>query len=98
MGYTIPPAENVVNGLGYVALQSGKIDEALKLFESNVRNYPNSANVYDSHGEALEAAGKLEQARERYAEAVRRGETNKDPLLDAFKQHLTGIEKKLKSS
>jgi predicted alpha/beta superfamily hydrolase len=98
MGYPVPPAENIVNNLGYVALQSGKIEEALKLFESNIRNYPDSANVYDSHGEALEAAGKLEQARDRYAEAVRRGEAAKDPLLDAFKQHLTAIDKKLKTS
>jgi hypothetical protein len=54
--------------------------------------------VYDSLGEGLEAAGKLEVARDRYAEAVERGEATKDPLLDAFKQHLEAIGKKLKSS
>jgi hypothetical protein len=98
LGYTVVPAENIVNLAGYSVMQSGRVDEALKIFESNIRNYPDSANVYDSHGEALEAAGKLEEARARYAEAVRRGEASKDPLLDAFKQHLTAIDKKLKSS
>jgi tetratricopeptide (TPR) repeat protein len=97
LGYTVVPSENIVNLAGYSLLQSGRVDEALKIFESNVRNYPDSANVYDSHGEALEAAGKLEEARARYAEAVRRGEAGKDPLLDAFKQHLAAIDKKLKS-
>jgi uncharacterized protein len=98
LGYTVVPAENIVNLAGYSLMQAGRVDEALKIFESNIRNYPDSANVYDSHGEALEAAGKLEEARARYAEAVRRGEASKDPLLDAFKQHLTAIDKKLKSS
>jgi tetratricopeptide (TPR) repeat protein len=98
MGYTITPPEGTVNNVGYGALQSGRLDEAIRYFELNVRNYPESANVYDSLGEGLEAAGKLEVARDRYAEAVKRGEATKDPLLDAFKQHLEAIGKKLKSS
>jgi hypothetical protein len=98
MGYAVSPPEGTVNNVGYGALQSGRIDDAIRYFELNVRNFPASANVYDSLGEGLEAAGKLESARERYAEAVKRGEANKDPLLDAFKQHLEAITKKLKSS
>jgi tetratricopeptide (TPR) repeat protein len=98
LGYTIVPPEGTVNNVGYGALQSGRVDEAIRYFELNVRNYPDSANVYDSLGEGLEAAGKFESARERYAEAVKRGEAAKDPLLDAFKQHLEAITKKVKSS
>jgi uncharacterized protein len=98
LGYTVLPPENTVNNLGYVALQSGRVEEALRLFELNVRNHPDSANVYDSLGEALAAAGRLEEARGRYAKAVRRGEATKDPLLDAFRQNLAAITKKLKSS
>jgi predicted alpha/beta superfamily hydrolase len=98
MGYAITPPEGTVNSIGYGAMQAGRLDEALRYFELNVRNYPDSANVYDSLGEGLEAAGKLEQARERYGEAVKRGEAAKDPLLDAFKQHLAAITKKIKTS
>lgn len=98
MGYVISPPENTVNTVGYGALQAGRVQEALRYFELNVRNYPESANTYDSLGEGLEAAGKLQEARDRYAEAVKRGEASKDPLLDAFKQHLDAIGKKLKSS
>jgi uncharacterized protein len=98
MGYVISPPENTVNTVGYGALQARRIEEALRYFELNVRNYPESANTYDSLGEGLEAAGKFQEARDRYAEAVKRGEASKDPLLDAFKQHLEAIGKKLKSS
>jgi uncharacterized protein len=65
LGYTITPPEGTVNNVGYGALQAGRIEEAVRYFELNVRNYPESANVYDSLGEGLEAAGKLEAARDR---------------------------------
>src|SRR5439155_12920698 len=45
------PEEFVLNMLGYQSLQSGKTDEAIKLFARNVEEFPQSGNVYDSLGE-----------------------------------------------
>jgi tetratricopeptide (TPR) repeat protein len=56
------PQEFVLNALGYDALRSGKIEEAIRLFQRNVQEFPESGNVYDSLGEAYAAAGKKELA------------------------------------
>jgi tetratricopeptide (TPR) repeat protein len=82
--------------LGYNALEAKNVREALKYFEWNVKTYPDSANVYDSLADALEADGKLEAARERLQEAVRRGEANKDPLTEGFRRHLARVLAKVK--
>jgi len=95
-GYPALPTEDTVNFLGYNALEAKRVAEAVQYFEWNVKLYPNSANVYDSLADALEADGKLDAARDRVQEAIRRGELNKDPLIDGFRQHLARILAKLK--
>ncbi len=95
LGWKIAPPEVTVNLLGYAAMGRGKVDEALQLFRANVRNYPESPNVYDSLGEGLEAAGKYQEALAQYEEAVKRGEAAGDPLLDAFRQHRDAARKKV---
>ena len=95
LGWHITPPEPTVNALGHAALGERKVDEALQLLEANVRNYPDSPNAYDSLGEALEAAGRLDDAMAKYEEAVRRGEAVKDPLLDAFRAHRDAVRKTL---
>ena len=44
--------ENELNQLGYELLGAGKTDAAIKIFSLNVAEFPNSANPYDSRGEA----------------------------------------------
>jgi len=44
--------ESELNQLGYEFLQNANIDSAIKIFDLNVNEFPNSANVYDSRGEA----------------------------------------------
>jgi CubicO group peptidase (beta-lactamase class C family) len=44
--------ENELNQLGYEFLRDAKIESAIKIFSLNVTEFPNSANVYDSRGEA----------------------------------------------
>jgi hypothetical protein len=96
-GFRVLPPEDTINDLGYAALEQKKIQEAVQYFELNVRNYPDSGNVYDSLGDAFERTGKLEAARDQYREAVRRGEANNDSLLDAFRENLARVLKKLAS-
>jgi CubicO group peptidase (beta-lactamase class C family) len=44
--------ESELNQLGYEFLGDKKIDSAIKIFSLNINEFPNSANVYDSRGEA----------------------------------------------
>ena len=59
-----------LNSLGYVFLGQESYDKALKLFRANVQKYPQSANVYDSLGEAYFVNGDLELAMENYKKAL----------------------------
>lgn len=53
----IIPPENILNRLGYMALEQSNYEEAIRIFKLNVETFPLSANVYDSLGEALLKAG-----------------------------------------
>jgi predicted negative regulator of RcsB-dependent stress response len=59
-----------INQLGYQLLGQKKTDEALAMFRKNVKDYPNSWNVYDSLGEALAASGNTKAAVENYNKAM----------------------------
>ena len=95
LGWAITPPEATVNALGYGALAQREIDDALEFLKANVRNYPDSPNAYDSLGEGLEAAGRLDDALAKYEEAIRRAEADKDPLLDTFRAHRDAARRKV---
>ncbi|HEU4887365.1 MAG TPA: alpha/beta hydrolase-fold protein, partial [Thermoanaerobaculia bacterium] len=52
LGYEILPPENLVNLIGYRLLAADRAADAIAVFQTNVKNWPKSANVYDSLGEA----------------------------------------------
>ncbi len=87
-GYEVYPPENVVNQMGYAALARQRHEQALAYFALNVRSFPDSANVYDSQGEGLQAAGRLEEARRSFERAVALAEKTDDANLAVFRQHL----------
>jgi CubicO group peptidase (beta-lactamase class C family) len=62
--------ENHINSVGYLALQSGRISDALTVFELNASLFPESANVHDSLGDALARAGRRSEAIVRYKRAL----------------------------
>ena len=78
------PGENAVNGLGYQMMGRGDLDGAIEVFSYNVELFPNSANPYDSLGEALENAGRFEEALASYSKAVVNGTANGDANLGIF--------------
>lgn len=80
-GYKIPVPENLMNQIGYQLLNTNRISEALEVFRKNVAVYPESANVYDSFGEALERNGQLKAARDNYEKAYKMAETQGDEQL-----------------
>jgi tetratricopeptide (TPR) repeat protein len=62
--------ETDINNLAYQLLAEKKSDEALALFRKNVKEHPNSLNVYDSLGEALALTGDKKGAIENYTKAL----------------------------
>jgi len=62
--------ESQFNSLGYRLLGMKKIREAIEIFKLNVAAYPQSANVYDSLGEAYAMSGDKEPAIKSYQRAV----------------------------
>ena len=50
MGYTILPPENLINEFAYYLAQS-QPQKAEALFLMNTKNYPKSANAFDSMGD-----------------------------------------------
>lgn len=69
-------AENEINALGYLFLFADRTEEALRLFAKNAEFFPASANVFDSYGEALLAAGDTTGSIENYRRALDMDSTN----------------------
>ena len=89
--------EDLLNRAGYQLLQGEKFTEAIELFKKNVANYPNSANVYDSLGEAFEKNGQLKQARENYEKAYTLAKAQSDEQrAEIFKKNPDRVSEKLK--
>jgi CubicO group peptidase (beta-lactamase class C family) len=74
------PEEHILNGLGYEYLRAGKMDDAIRIFQKNVQEFPDSSNVYDSLGEAYAAAGKKELAIENYEKSVKMDPKNQNGI------------------
>ena len=62
--------ERDVNALGYRLLGAERLEQAIAVFQINTRAYPQSANVYDSLGEALALAGRRDEAIAAYRKAL----------------------------
>ena len=63
-------SENRLNMLGYHYLTNNRLEQALCVFKLNSLLYPESANVYDSYGEALAKNGETAKAIENYEKSV----------------------------
>ncbi|MBS0029915.1 alpha/beta hydrolase-fold protein [Chitinophaga sp. 22321] len=86
-GYDIKPNEDFVNSCGYKQLELKNFDTALDIFRHNISNYPRSANVYDSMGEACLVKGDKEAAIRYYRKAV-----ELDPYNEERRETLKKLE------
>jgi predicted alpha/beta superfamily hydrolase len=96
-GYSIPTPEALINQIGYQFLGTSP-DEAIATFKTNVERYPNSANVYDSLGEAYEKTGHLDWATPQYEKAQALGKQNNDPNAAVFAANFARASDKLKQA
>ena len=69
-GPSVALSEATMNRLGYDLLGDDLFDAAIAVFRRNVERFPDSANTYDSLGEAYLEAGRLEAALENYERSV----------------------------
>jgi pimeloyl-ACP methyl ester carboxylesterase len=81
----IPFSEIKMNMLGYQRLQKGEIKDAIELFKLNVQAYPESANTYDSLGEAYMANNNIDLAIKNYNKSLELNPNNKN-AVDKLKQ------------
>lgn len=59
-----------INLYGYQLMGTGKIDEAIAMFQKNVKDHPESWNAYDSLAEAYGNKGDKKKAIENYTKAM----------------------------
>ncbi|MEX2527654.1 MAG: amidohydrolase family protein [Gemmatimonadota bacterium] len=83
----VPPmTERDLNTIGYRLLANSAINRAIEVFQLNARLHPGSANVYDSLGEALLTADRLDEAETNYRRAL-----ELDSTMDSARRGLRTI-------
>lgn len=87
MGYKVAPNEGMINSLGYETLGQKKMEQAEYFFKMNVKNYPESFNVYDSLGDYYVAINDKSNAILNFKKALSLGGLNET------KQKLENLEK-----
>ena len=81
-------AEPALNQLGYGLLEKDRSADAIAIFKLNVEEYPKSANVYDSLGDAYAKDGQKQKAIENYRKSI-----ELDPKNQASADKLKELEK-----
>jgi tetratricopeptide (TPR) repeat protein len=81
-----PPAtynfdEGELNTMGYQLIRANKPNDAIRIFQLNVEAYPQSANVYDSLGEAYMNDGDKPEAIANYEKSVQLNPKNRNAIV-----------------
>lgn len=70
--------ESALNGFGYEVLQDGDVPGAIAVFELNAKEYPKSANVWDSLAEGYLKSGNLAKAKKYYKKSLKLNPDNQN--------------------
>ena len=92
LGRPVAIPENVINDLGYTALERGKVKEAITLFQTNVDANPNSANAYDSLADAYLQDSQLLAAKNAEDHCVQLARQWANPNLTRFEQKAKKVD------
>ena len=87
-------SETELNRLGYQLLQAKKVSDAIEIFKLNVEMFPQSANAYDSLGEAYMTSGNKELAIANYKKSLELDPKNTNATAKIAE--LTGEQKEIK--
>ncbi|BAP31534.1 esterase [Chryseobacterium sp. StRB126] len=79
-GYEVIPDEDLVNESGYQRLNNNDFVHAIEIFAENVKNNPESANAYDSLGEAFMKNGNKHNAIENYEKSIKLNPHNQNAV------------------
>ena len=80
--------ENDLNWLGYELLKQDSLSDALLVFQTIVKEHPDSSNAYDSLGDALAQGGRTREAIAAFAKVVQL-----DPKASAAQEKLESLRK-----
>ena len=89
--------EKEFNMLGYRYLYNGDHEKAIGVFKLNVKNYPDSWNVYDSLGEAYAHNGELKKAKKYYQKSLELNPENENgkKMMKKIEHKMMGGEEKV---
>jgi len=80
--------EAEVNIYGYQLMGQNRLDDAIEIFEINVKRFPDSWNVYDSLAEALANKGDTKAARKYYEKALKLAPENEKARIEGVLNNL----------
>ena len=78
-------SEREMNNIGYQLMGSDKVEEANKVFQLIIKEFPTSSNAYDSFGESLMKLGKNDLAIKNYRKSVALNPNNQNGI-DSLKK------------
>ncbi len=79
--------------MGYGYLGAGRNEKAIEVFKENVKRFPNSANVYDSLGEAYENTINLKWLRRIIKKTYKLGVEQNLGTASIFKSNFERVSK-----
>jgi len=92
-GYGILPDGNTLNSIGWEVKRSGRIEEAIKILEENIRRHPEFPEAFSYLAEVYSAAGNYEYAIKSIEEAIELATAQSDKSLERYKLILERILK-----
>lgn len=84
----------IIYRTAYTKLRDGDIEASIKLFQYNIDHFPESANAYDSMGEAYEKLEKWEKAKSYYEKAIEIAR-KKEEEFEVYLKNLERVKKNL---
>jgi CubicO group peptidase (beta-lactamase class C family) len=68
--------ESTLNSIGYVLVGNSKLNDAIKIFELNTKENPQSGNAFDSLAEGYFSIGQLEISKQHYKKSLELNPSN----------------------
>ncbi len=93
-------SEGEMNAYGYQLMGSDKVEEANRVFQFIIEEFPTSSNAYDSYGESLMKLGKNDLAIKNYRKSVALNPNNQNGIVSLKKlgDDVSDLEKEVKVS